>query len=61
MVQLFTTPVWFHGWDLLVDTIILVIALLISAYSWRIYKIEKNQQIRLLLISISNDCSWVNF
>jgi len=38
MFRLFNTPVWFHGWDILVEAVILLVVLLIAAYSWRIYK-----------------------
>ena len=40
MFRLFYTPEWFNGFDLLFDAIVLVIALLIAAYSWRVYKIN---------------------
>jgi hypothetical protein len=44
MYQLFFTPTWFNGFDLVFDVIGLVIALLIAAYSWRIYKISKENK-----------------
>ena len=40
MFSLFSTPVWFNGWDLVFETIGLVIALLIAAYSWKIYQLN---------------------
>ncbi len=40
MYQLFFTPEWFRGFDLVFDVIGLVIALMIAAYSWRMYKIS---------------------
>jgi len=40
MYQLFFTPAWFNGFDLVFDIIGLVIALLIAAYSWRVYRIS---------------------
>lgn len=40
MVELFFTPTWFHGWDILVEGIIVIIALLIAGYSWRIYHLN---------------------
>ncbi len=39
MFQLFSTPGWFSGWDIIFDGIGLVIALLIAMYSWRIYRL----------------------
>ncbi|MBU0470969.1 MAG: hypothetical protein KKA62_06065 [Nanoarchaeota archaeon] len=44
MFRLFFTPGWFNGYDLLFDGIVLVIALLIAAYSWRIYRIHKTNR-----------------
>jgi len=38
MFNLFSTPAWFNGIDLIFDSIVLVIALLIAGYSWKIYK-----------------------
>lgn len=40
MYQLFFTPEWFRGFDLVFDVIGLVIALMIAAYSWRMYKMS---------------------
>ena len=44
MYQLFFTPQWFNGFDLVFDVIGLVIALLIAAYSWRVYKISQENK-----------------
>jgi len=44
MLQLHFTPEWFNGWDLVLDTIGLVIALLIAAFSWRIYTMHKENR-----------------
>ncbi len=44
MFQLFFTPTWFNGFDLVFDVIGLVIALLISAYSWRVYRISQENK-----------------
>jgi len=35
MFRLFFTPGWFNGYDLLFNSVGLVVALLIAAYSWR--------------------------
>ncbi len=40
MFQLFTTPVWFNGWDIIFEAVGLVVALLIAAYSYRMYRIN---------------------
>ena len=44
MYRLFFTPEWFNGWDIVVDLVALVIALLIAGYSWRIYKINQENK-----------------
>ncbi len=44
MFRLFNTPVWFHGWDILVEAVILLVVLLIAAYSWRIYKLNNENR-----------------
>lgn len=38
MYQLFYTPTWFNGLDIVFEGIGLIIALLIAAYSWKVYK-----------------------
>lgn len=38
MFRLFLTPQWFNGVDLVFDSISLVVAFLIAAYSWSIYR-----------------------
>ncbi|HIG93716.1 TPA: hypothetical protein HA242_04580 [Candidatus Woesearchaeota archaeon] len=40
MYRLFLTPVWFNGWDLVFEAVGLVVALLIAAYSWRMYRLN---------------------
>lgn len=44
MYRLFFTPEWFNGWDLVFDTVSLLIAFLIAAYSWQIYRIHKEKR-----------------
>ena len=44
MYQLFFTPQWFNGFDLVFEGIILIIALLIAAYSWKIYKFSRENK-----------------
>ena len=44
MYQLFFTPEWFHGLDLIFDGLTLVIALLISGYSWKVYKLSRERK-----------------
>lgn len=41
MYRLFYTPTWFNGWDIMFELVILLIALLIAAYSWRVYRLNK--------------------
>ena len=38
MLSLYTTPLWFQGYDIIVDSIGLLIALLIAAYSFKIFR-----------------------
>ena len=58
MFRLFFTPGWFNGYDLLFNAIGLIVAMLIAAYSWRIYKFHKENRfmyfsLAFLLVSIS--------
>ena len=58
MFRLFFTPGWFNGFDLLFDSIGLVVAMLIAAYSWRIYKLNNENRfmyfsLAFILVSIS--------
>jgi hypothetical protein len=51
MFQLFTTPVWFNRWDIIFDIVGLLVAFLIAAYSWRVYRI--NQENRFAYFSLA--------
>src|SRR3989344_86914 len=58
MFRLFFTPGWFNGYDLLFSSIGLVVALLIAAYSWRLYQINRENRfmyfsLAFLLVSLS--------
>jgi len=44
MYRLFFTPTWFNGWDLVFEGIGLIIALLIACYSWKVYRISKENK-----------------
>jgi hypothetical protein len=44
MLRLFFTPTWFHGWDIVFELVSLVVALLIAAYSWRLYRINSDNK-----------------
>ncbi len=44
MFRLFYTPTWFNEWDILFEFIILIIALLIAGYSWRIYRLNNENR-----------------
>lgn len=51
MFRLFYTPTWFNEWEILFEFIILIIALLIAGYSWRVYRI--NQENRFAYFSLA--------
>ena len=58
MFALFNTPVWFNGVDLVFDAIVLLIALLIAGYSWRVYSISSENKFKyfsfaFMLVSIA--------
>lgn len=58
MFRLFYTPGWFNGYDLLFEGIVLIIALLIAGYSWRVYRINKENKyayfsLAFILVSLS--------
>src|SRR3989338_6057417 len=58
MFRLFFTPGWFNGYDLLFSSIGLVVALLIAAYSWRLYRFNNENRfmyfsLAFLLVSLS--------
>ena len=44
MFRLFFTPEWFNGWDVVFNIVGLVIALIIAGYSWRVYRIHKENK-----------------
>jgi len=57
MYRLFYTPSWFNGWDLIFEAVMLVIALLVAAYSWKIYRMSSENKFKyfslaFLLISL---------
>ncbi len=49
--SLFATPGWFSGWDVVFEFISLVVALLIAAYSWKLYRF--NQESRYMYFSLA--------
>ncbi len=58
MYRLFFTPGWFEGYDIVFEFIVLLVALLISAYSWRVYRINKENKyayfsLAFLLVAVS--------
>ena len=58
MPQLFNTPLWFNGLDLIFASVVFIIALLIAAYSWRVYNITREKRfsyfsLAFILISLS--------
>ena len=42
--RLFYTPTWFNGWDVVFDVVGLIVCLLIAAYSWRVYRINRENK-----------------
>lgn len=57
MFRPYYTPIWFNGWDIVFESIIVLIALLIAAYSWKAYKLNKENRfayfsLALLLIAL---------
>ncbi len=59
MFQLFSTPGWFSGWDIIFDAAGLFIALLIALYSWRIYRLTTENKfayfsLAFILISLAS-------
>ncbi|MEM3126585.1 MAG: hypothetical protein QW331_00755 [Candidatus Woesearchaeota archaeon] len=51
-------PQWFHGWDIVIDSISVLAALLISLFSYRAYKLTDNKKyfvffLAFLLIGLS--------
>lgn len=51
MYQLFFTPEWFNGFDLIFEGIGLIVALLIAAYSWRVYRISHENKFSYLSVA----------
>jgi hypothetical protein len=45
MYQLFNTPIWFNGYDLVFEFLAVIITLMIARYGWKVYKYthEKKQ------------------
>ena len=58
MFRLFLTPEWFNGLDLVFESIGLVVALLIAGYSWKTFKLNRENRfayfsLAFLLIAVS--------
>ena len=53
MFSLFSTPGWFNGIDLVFDSITLLIAISIAAYSWKIYKLSDDNKFAYFSFSFS--------
>lgn len=51
MYRLFLTPEWFHGWDIVFNTVGIIAAFLIAAYSWRIYRFHKENKYAYLSLA----------
>ncbi len=44
MYRLFFTPGWFSGWDILIDAVSIIVALLVAAYSWKVYRLNRENR-----------------
>ncbi|MBI2662237.1 hypothetical protein HYX11_02150 [Candidatus Woesearchaeota archaeon] len=44
MFRLFPTPIWFNSWDIAFGIVIFLVALLIAGYSWRIFRLHKENR-----------------
>ncbi len=58
MGNIFITPEWFFGYDIVLEILFAVVAMMVSFYAWKIYKITDERNIRLfsmafLFISLS--------
>jgi hypothetical protein len=58
MGNIFITPKWFYGYDVVLEVLFAVITLLVSFYAWRMYKVSGERNLRLfsmafLFIAIS--------
>ncbi|MGV8086123.1 MAG: hypothetical protein ACP5N1_00695 [Candidatus Woesearchaeota archaeon] len=47
MGNLFITPTWFFGYDIILEVLFAIITLLVCGYAWKIYKITNENQLRL--------------
>jgi len=47
MGNIFVTPEWFFGYDIFLEVLFAVIALLVCFYAWKIYKITDENHLRL--------------
>jgi hypothetical protein len=51
MGNVFITPQWFFGYDILLEVLFAVITLLVSFYAWKIYKISGERNIKLFSLA----------
>lgn len=51
MFSLFSTPNWFQAWDVVFDLVGLVAALLISGYSWKVYRVNRENKFAYLSLA----------
>ena len=51
MSNVFVTPQWFYGYDVALELIFAVITLLVCFYSWKIYKVTQERNIRLFSLA----------
>ena len=51
MVNVFLVPRWFYGYDIFFELIFAIITLIVSYYSYKMYKLTNESQLRLFSIS----------
>lgn len=51
MGNIFITPQWFFGYDIVLEILFAVITLLVSFYAWKIYKITEERNLRLFSLA----------
>jgi hypothetical protein len=51
MGNVFITPEWFFGYDVLLEVLFAVVTMLVSFYAWKIYKITDERNVRLFSVA----------
>ena len=53
MFTLFETPAWFAGFDLALDTIAFLVTLIISSYSFKLFRLSKESKFGYFSLAFS--------